>query len=135
MRRRRRFAKSVIRFGSSVPHPVSNDEARAIAVRLSRRMTAILVEHGAGPQPVLAGRDHWNTVIALRNRHLLKVHATVVRPRETMATSLGRQVIAAALAIEADKLVMIELFREEALIRETTTPAEIGPRRSVPVRS
>ncbi len=114
--------------------PISNSEARNVAARLSRRMLAILIEHASGPQPILAGRDNWNTVTALRNRHLLKVAANALRPRETMATSVGRQVIAAALAIEADKLIAMGLFREESLMREAATPAPEAPKRSEPVR-
>ncbi len=114
---------------------VSNHEARAIAARLSKRMLVILIEHGDGPQPLVIGRELWNTVLSLRNRNLLKMsHHSAIRPKETVPTTLGRQVIAAALAIEADKLMVLEDLRDFSLSHEATTPTAPSPKRSEPVR-
>lgn len=116
------------------PRAMTNAEARNIAARMTRRMLAVLIEHGDRPQPILAGSSHSTTIHALRDRNLLKVHATALRPKETMATTRGRQVIAAALAIEADKLTIIQGYRDDTLSREATTPTAPSPRQSEPVR-
>lgn len=114
---------------------VTNHEARAIAARLSKRMLLILIEHGDGPQPLVVGRELWNTVLSLRNRNLVKMSpSSAIRPKETIATTLGRQVIAAALAIEADKLTVMEFLCEESLSHEASTPVRSGQKRSEPVR-
>jgi hypothetical protein len=68
---------------------------------LSRSMAAVLVEHGIGPRPrIIAEKD---TINALRARQLIRFNR-VSRPTHTVATSQGRELIAALLAAQADAL-------------------------------
>jgi hypothetical protein len=60
---------------------------------LSRSATAVLLEHAAGPRPIVVARDHGH-IAALRRRGLIRVAAnrrtTVLRPaaRQLVATLL-----------------------------------------------
>jgi hypothetical protein len=76
-----------------------------ILKRLSWPMLVVLKRHGDGPQPIIAGSSDRQTTLALQGRGLLIAgHHSQKTPRETIATTLGRKVIAALLAQEAELL-------------------------------
>jgi hypothetical protein len=64
-------------------------------------MAAALIEHGNGPRPMRVRETE--TINALRARRLISFNR-ISRPTHTVATSQGRELIAAFLAAQADAL-------------------------------
>jgi hypothetical protein len=71
-------------------------------VSLSRLMAAALIGHSAGPRPIRIGERE--TLLALRARGLIYFDRSV-RPKQSIATDKGRDVIAGLLATQVDNLV------------------------------
>jgi len=71
-------------------------------VSLSRTMAAILIGHSSGPR--LIRIEERDTLRALRARGLIYFDRSM-RPRASIATDKGRDVIAGLLAAQADNLV------------------------------
>lgn len=71
-------------------------------VSLSRPMAAVLIGHSSGPRPIRI--DERETLLALRARGLISFDRNW-RPRHSIATEKGRDVIAGLLAAQADNLV------------------------------
>jgi hypothetical protein len=70
---------------------------------LTRPMAAMLVAHANGPRPTRAISTELQTLRALRARKLIRFNRAT-RPTHTVATSRGREIIAALLAAQADAL-------------------------------
>ena len=72
---------------------------------LTRPMAAMLITHANGPRPTRAVGSELQTLRALRARKLIRFNRAT-RPTHTVATSRGREIIAALLAAEADALAV-----------------------------
>jgi len=68
---------------------------------LSRPMAAILIDHSSGPRPIRV--EERETLRALRARGLISFDRKL-RPRHSLVTDKGRDVIAGLLAAQADDL-------------------------------
>jgi hypothetical protein len=71
--------------------------------QLTRPMAAMLIAHANGPRPTRAISTELQTLRALRARKLIRFNRAT-RPTHTVATSRGREIIAALLAAQADAL-------------------------------
>jgi hypothetical protein len=71
-------------------------------VSLSRPMAAILIGHSRGPRSIRI--EERETLRALRARGLIYFDRNM-RPRESIATDKGRDIIAGLLASQADSLM------------------------------
>ena len=70
---------------------------------LTRPMAAMLIAHANGARPTRAVNTELQTLRALRARKLIRFNRAT-RPTHTVATSRGREIIAALLAAQADAL-------------------------------
>ena len=66
-------------------------------------MAAVLTAHAEGPRQIRSSDQDTPTLKALRARRLIYFNR-LNRPTHTLATSRGRELIAALLAAEADAL-------------------------------
>jgi hypothetical protein len=72
--------------------------ARVNGTVLTPRMTAVLLEHAGGPRPTRAAVMELRVLRSLWERSLIRFNRHY-RPTHTVATRLGREVIAALLGI------------------------------------
>lgn len=85
-----------------------------LAAELSTAQAVVLKRHVDGPAPVELGRNMRQTLDILKRRRLVSfcnengaaVVGSARRPRFARLTELGRAVLAARLAIEAEHLVL-----------------------------
>jgi hypothetical protein len=72
-------------------------------VVLTGPMAAVLLSHANGPRPIRSSDKDTHTLKALKARRLIYFNR-LNRPTHTIATSRGRELVAALLAAQADTL-------------------------------
>ena len=73
---------------------------------LTRAMTVVLLEHAGGPRPARAAVMEMRLLRSLKARKLIRFNRAN-RPTHSIATTRGREAIAALLAVQADALASL----------------------------